>query len=95
MCLDAQGGAWTGAVVRMGPPRIPGPGFARFDAEGRMTHLLPLEPGRHAVACAFGGEGRRTLYLATATAVGLGPGSPFVANIESVEIEGFSGAGIP
>jgi sugar lactone lactonase YvrE len=95
MCLDAQGGAWAGAVIRIGPPRIPGPGFVRFDANGVMTHLLPLEPGRHAVACVFGGEGRRTLFLATSTAVGLGEDSPFIANIESVEVEGFSGAGIP
>jgi sugar lactone lactonase YvrE len=95
MCLDAQGGAWAGAVVRIGPPRVPGPGFVRFDANGEMTHLLPLEPGRHAVACVFGGPGRKTLFLATAGAVGLGEDGPLVANIESVEIDGFSGAGIP
>jgi sugar lactone lactonase YvrE len=95
MCLDAQGGAWAGAVVWIGPPRIPGPGFVRFAANGEITHLIPLEPGRHAVACVMGGEGRKTLFMATSAAVGLGEDSPFIAHIEAIEIEGISGAGIP
>jgi sugar lactone lactonase YvrE len=96
MCLDAQGGIWAALVVDLGPPLKPGPGFARYDAQGRQTHLIALEPGRHAVACAFGGPERRTLFLCTSgVVVGDGIAAARSARIETVEVPGFSGGGVP
>ena len=96
MCLDAQGGVWAAGVVEIGPPLKPGPGFCRFDAKGELTHLIPLEPGRFAIACAFGGEDRRTLLLCTTGAIAADAARrQRDARIETIEIPGFSGAGTP
>jgi sugar lactone lactonase YvrE len=96
MCLDAQGGAWAAVVVNFGPPVVPGPGFCRYDANGELTHVIPLEAGRHAVACAFGGEGRRTLFLCTTDAItGEAARASRKARIEMIEVEGLFGAGVP
>ena len=96
MCLDAQGGAWPAVVVNLGPPLVPGPGFCRYDASGQLTHVIPLEEGRHAVACAFGGPGRKTLFLCTAAGI---TADVTRANrggrIEVIEVDGFTGGGIP
>jgi len=96
MCLDAQGGVWAAGVVQIGPPLKPGPGFCRFDARGELTHLIPVEPGRFAIACAFGGEDRRTLLLCTTGAITEDAAQKQRdARIEKIELPGFSGAGTP
>jgi sugar lactone lactonase YvrE len=96
MCLDAQGGAWAAAVVEIGTPLKPGPGFCRYDAKGNLTHTVTLEPDRHAVACAFGGEDRSVLFLCTDGVVT--PAEAVrdrSARIERIVVPGFTGAGIP
>jgi sugar lactone lactonase YvrE len=96
MCLDAQGGVWAAAVADLNPPMKPGPGFLRFDAAGTLTHRISLEPGRHAVACAFGGPDRRTLFLCTSGTIdGAEAARLGAARIERIEIAGLSGAGRP
>ena len=96
MCLDAQGGVWAAAVVHIGPPVTPGPGFLRFDASGQLTHQIELEPGRHAVACAFGGEDRATLFLCTTGAIGHESAQrERSGRIEAIAPTGLSGAGTP
>jgi sugar lactone lactonase YvrE len=95
MCLDAQGGVWAAGVVRIGPPMTPGPGFCRYE-DGVLTHVVPLEPGRHAIACAFGGEDRRTLFLCTGGSIHDEEARRLrSARIETIEVEGYSGAGVP
>lgn len=95
MCLDAQGGVWAAGVVKIGAPLTPGPGFCRYE-NGTLTHLIPLEPGRHAVACAFGGEDRRTLFLCTSGSVHDEESQRVrSARIETIEAPGLSGAGVP
>jgi sugar lactone lactonase YvrE len=95
MCLDAQGGVWVAGVVRIGPPMAPGPGFCRYEDEA-LTHVIPLEPGRHAIACAFGGEDRRTLFLCTGGSIHEEESQRLrSARIETIEIAGLSGAGRP
>ena len=96
MCLDAQGGIWAALVVEIGPPMLPGPGFVRYDAQGKQTHLIALEEGRHAVACAFGGPDRKTLFLCTSAVVwGDGVAAARSARIETIAVPGFSGGGAP
>ncbi|HEY3694405.1 SMP-30/gluconolactonase/LRE family protein [Phenylobacterium sp.] len=97
LCLDAQGGVWAAVVFAEGPrPLTPGPGFCRYDARGRLTHLIPLEAGRHAVACTFGGADRKTLFLCTSGALaGREARRDRSARIETVAVAGFSGDGLP
>jgi sugar lactone lactonase YvrE len=96
MCLDAQGGVWAAGVVKIGPPLAPGPGFCRFDEKGELTHLIPLEPGRFPIACAFGGEDRSTLFLCTTGAITEDTAQrQRDARIETIKLPGFSGAGTP
>jgi sugar lactone lactonase YvrE len=96
MCLDAQGGVWAAGVVQIGPPLKPGPGFCRYDEKGELTHVIALEPGRFAIACAFGGEDRRTLFLCTTGAITEQEAQrQRSARIETMEVPGFSGAGTP
>jgi sugar lactone lactonase YvrE len=57
ICLDAAGGAWAGLPN--------GEQFLRITEGGAITHRIPT-PGKMAVACALGGNDRRTLYLLTA-----------------------------
>lgn len=53
-CFDAQGGLWT-ALVRKGQ-------LARFDAQGQLTHLVPI-PLTHPTALCFGGDEMGDIYV--------------------------------
>lgn len=95
ICMDSGGGIWAALPVALGAPGIFGPGFVRFEEGGRATHLIPIQEGRRAIACAFGGADRRTLYLCTTDS--FVPDEARVrrgARIERVRLE-FTGAGIP
>jgi sugar lactone lactonase YvrE len=69
ICLDTEGGVWMGVPVAL--TQIEGFGFGvqRIVAGGTVTHRVPVDPGRRALACVFGGDDRRSLYICTATAV--------------------------
>jgi sugar lactone lactonase YvrE len=53
-CFDAQGGLWT-ALVRKGQ-------LARFDAQGQLTHLVPV-PLTHPSSLCFGGAELDDLFV--------------------------------
>lgn len=53
-CFDAQGGLWT-ALVRKGQ-------LARFDAQGELTHLVPV-PLTHPTSLCFGGTELDELFV--------------------------------
>jgi sugar lactone lactonase YvrE len=56
LCLDAEGGAWVAAFKE--------DAIVRVDGDGRVTERIAL-PGR-GVACALGGDDRRTLFCISA-----------------------------
>ena len=56
ICLDADGGVWLASFVTSE--------FVRVTEGGEVTHRV--DPGRAAVACALGGEGRNTLFMLSA-----------------------------
>jgi sugar lactone lactonase YvrE len=88
MCLDAQGAIWV-ACPMAGR-------FLRVREGGEITDEVPVETGRHAIACVLGGSERRTLYLLTATTLGERESSrqARAAQVESVTVE-YGGAGLP
>jgi sugar lactone lactonase YvrE len=57
ICLDREGGVWTALFQE--------DAFVRVDATGRILDRIAV-PGRRAIACALGGEDRRTLFCITA-----------------------------
>jgi sugar lactone lactonase YvrE len=62
MCLDAEGAAWFAAVLAGA--------FVRVAEGGEVLDRLPVDQGRHAIACVLGGPDRRTLFQLTATTKG-------------------------
>lgn len=56
ICLDAEGCIWFGSAMH------PGGGIFRVAPGGRVLETVQDE-GWRGVACALGGEGRRTLFL--------------------------------
>jgi sugar lactone lactonase YvrE len=62
MCLDAEGAAWFAAVLAGA--------FVRVAEGGEVLDRLPVEDGRHAIACVLGGPDRRTLFQLTSTTKG-------------------------
>jgi sugar lactone lactonase YvrE len=88
MCLDAQGGAWVACPVAGR--------FIRVREGGDITDEIPVESGRHAIACVLGGDERRTLYLLTATTLGEAEASRQArgARVECVTVDD-GGAGLP
>jgi len=95
ICMDSRGGIWAAIPVALKAPGAFGPGFMRFEEGGRVTHLVPMPEGRRAIACAFGGADRRTLYLCTTdTFIPDEARAQRGARIERVRLE-FAGAGVP
>lgn len=96
IALDEQGGIWFGSPITGV--------FARVSADGEITHRMDLPDDKWGIACALGGEERRTLFLLTAvtTLENLGrlrrsehdETSESVAWIETVQVD-VPGAGIP
>jgi len=56
ICLDAEGAIWIASFVTNE--------FVRIKEGGEVTHRV--DPGRAAVACTLGGEGRNTLFMLSA-----------------------------
>jgi hypothetical protein len=70
--------------------------FVRAVEGGQVTDDIPVEPGRHAIACVLGGPDRRTLYLLTAATLGDAERSRSLgsARVERVTVT-VPGAGLP
>jgi sugar lactone lactonase YvrE len=88
MCLDGQDGIWVACPVAGR--------FLRVVEGGEITDEVPVEAGRHAIACVLGGSERRTLYLLTAATLGEAEPSrqARAARVECVTVE-CGGAGLP
>lgn len=96
ICLDDSAAIWAAVPVSFSAGTVSsGPGVLRIDAEGRTTHRVPMQPGRRALACAFGGSNRSTLYICTVPDFeGSAAGSEGEGRIENITLD-FSGAGSP
>ena len=85
ICLDAEGAIWLASFVTSE--------FVRVKEGGEVTHRV--DPGRPAVACTLGGEGRNTLFLLSADTdierLAKGDSTAFIDRLE-VEVPG---VGIP
>jgi sugar lactone lactonase YvrE len=57
ICLDREGAVWTSLFQE--------DAFVRVDSTGRVRDRISVK-GRRAVACAFGGDDRRTLFCISA-----------------------------
>ncbi len=79
ICLDREGAVWTSLFQE--------DAFVRVDATGRILDRISVT-GRRAVACALGGEDRRTLFCISAktTQEDLMRGNS-TARIDTVRIE--------
>jgi sugar lactone lactonase YvrE len=88
ICLDSHGAIWV-ACPMAGR-------FVRTVEGGDVTDEVPVEPGRHAIACVLGGTARRTLYLLTAATLGEAEPSrqARAARVECVAVD-YGGAGLP
>jgi sugar lactone lactonase YvrE len=96
ICLDDSGAVWAAAPVSYNAGVVSsGPGVLRIDPQGRTTHRVPMQPGRRALACAFGGSDRSTLYICTVPDFeGSAAGSEGEGRIEKVTLD-VVGAGSP
>jgi sugar lactone lactonase YvrE len=61
ICIDQEDGIWVASPV--------GDRFVRVVEGGAVTDIVDV-PGRHAIACAIGGEDGRTLFLCTSSTHG-------------------------
>jgi sugar lactone lactonase YvrE len=88
MCLDVHGAIWVACPVAGR--------FIRVMEGGEVTDEVPVEAGRHAIACVLGGNERRTLYLLTAATLGEAEPSrqARAARVECVTVD-IGGAGLP
>ncbi len=86
ICLDAEGAVWVGSPATSE--------FVRVKEGGHITDRIAV-PGKWGVACALGGDDRRTLFLCTAetTLQDLGQGKS-IGWIETVRVA-LPGAGLP
>ena len=86
ICLDQSAAVWVAAFDE--------DAFIRLSRDGRELQRIEV-PGRRAIACALGGEGRRTLFcLSAATSYEVLRQGKSWARIDVVEVE-ISGAGYP
>jgi sugar lactone lactonase YvrE len=96
ICVDDQGAVWAAVPVAMtGTSVRSGPGVIRMIEGGQGTHVVPVEAGRRALACAFGGVDRKSLYICTVPEFhGSAAASEGQGRIERVSLD-FAGAGRP
>jgi len=86
ICLDHEEAVWVASFDEGA--------FIRLDRDGRELQRIEI-PGRRAIACALGGEGRRTLFcLSAATSYEQLRQGKSSARIDAVEVE-IPGAGYP
>lgn len=100
MCLDDSGAVWAATPVSWsGGAMGEGLGVIRIAPDGTPTHVVPMAPGRRALACAFGGAARDTLYICTVPAFeGASAHSAAEGAVEAVDLGAtvrWRGAGIP
>jgi sugar lactone lactonase YvrE len=88
MCLDDQGAVWVACPVAGR--------FARVVEGGDITDVVPVDEGRHAIACVLGGSTRRTLFLLTAATLGQAEPSRRLraGRVECIAVD-HGGAGLP
>jgi sugar lactone lactonase YvrE len=65
ICLDDSGGVWVGVPVSIEQPGGYGFGVQRVIEGGAVTHTVPVGEDRRALACVFGDDDRRSLYICT------------------------------
>jgi sugar lactone lactonase YvrE len=96
VCLDDGGAVWAASPVRFTDGAIrAGQGVLRIIEGGEVTHVVPMRPGRRALACTFGGAGRSTLYVCTVPDFeGSSASTAGQGCLERVTID-FAGAGAP
>jgi sugar lactone lactonase YvrE len=86
IAIDAEDAVWVACFAESE--------FRRVHAGGRVSEVVAV-PGEHAVACALGGDDRRTLFLLCARGIEkLAQGGGAQAWIRSLRID-VPGAGIP
>ena len=86
ICLDREEAVWVASFDE--------DAFIRLDRDGRELQRIEM-PGRRAIACALGGENRRTLFcLSAATSYEQLRQGKSSARIDAVEVE-IPGAGCP
>jgi sugar lactone lactonase YvrE len=86
ICLDRDGAVWVASYEE--------DAFLRIDRDGRELQRIEV-PGRRAIACAFGGVGRQTLFcLSAATSHEEMRQRKSSARIEAIVME-VAGAGYP
>jgi sugar lactone lactonase YvrE len=86
ICLDQSDAVWVAAFHE--------DAFIRLNRDGRELQRIEV-PGRRAIACALGGEGRRTLFcLSAATSYEELRQGKSSARIDAVDVE-IPGAGYP
>jgi sugar lactone lactonase YvrE len=86
ICLDRDGAVWVASFSE--------DAFIRLGRDGRELQRVEV-PGRRAIACALGGEGRRTLFcLSAATSHEELRQRKSSARIDAVDVE-IAGAGYP
>jgi sugar lactone lactonase YvrE len=86
ICLDQSDAAWVAAFDE--------DAFIRLNRDGHELQRIEV-PGRRAIACALGGEGRRTLFcLSAATSYEELRQGKSSARIDTVDVE-IPGAGYP
>jgi len=85
IAIDAEDAVWVACFAESE--------FRRVHEGGRVSEVVPV-PGEHAVACALGGEDRRTLFLLCAQGIEKLMQGGAKAWIRSVRVD-VPGAGIP
>ena len=86
ICVDAEDAVWAADAF--------GGRVVRIDAQGRCTHDLRMDQF-HVLACALGGEDRRTLFVCTVEEMRrLADGEPRTGRVVAVSVD-VPGAGLP
>lgn len=96
ICLDDEGAVWAACPISFGDGHArPGPGVMRLSGGRAATLVVPMVPGRRALACTLGGAGRTTLYICTVPDFdGALPDANGQGRIEQVATD-FAGQGAP
>lgn len=96
ICLDDEGAVWAAMPIAVTPNAyLSGLGVVRLIEGGQVTHVVPVGEGRRALACAFGGADRKSLYICTVPEFhGSAAASEGHGRLERISLD-FIGAGRP
>ena len=95
ICLDDEGGVWAAIPYLKADMNGFGVGVIRMVDGGEVTHRVPMNESYRALACVFGGEDRRSLFICTTNEVH--PHDTMVlrsGRVERLDVE-FRGGGHP